>query len=68
MEKPLILEHEECVVLSYELYHTVSGIHILQLYFCFRNIRIVSNKSFIQEIILVKSPLEIVVLSLCFGF
>lgn len=67
MERPLILEHGEYIVLSHELYHTVSGIHILQLYFCFRNIRVVSNKSFVQEIILVKSPLETVVLPLCFG-
>lgn len=67
MEKPLILEHEEYIVLSHKLCHTVSGIHILQLYFCFRNIRIVHNKSFIQEIILVKSSLETVVLPLCFG-
>lgn len=62
MEKPLIWEYEEYIVLTHELYHTVLGIHILQLYFCFRKIRIVSNKSFILEIILVKSPLETVVL------
>lgn len=46
MGKALILEYDECLVLSHKLYHTVSGIHILQLYFCFRSIRIDSNKEF----------------------
>lgn len=45
---------------SHELYHIVSGIHIVQLHFCIGNSRIVSNKSFIQEMILVKGPLETV--------
>lgn len=45
-------------MVSHELYHAVSGIHVVELYFCVRNSRNVSNKSFVQEMILVKG---------CFG-
>lgn len=60
MEKPLNLEAGGVCTVSHELRHIVSGIHIVQLYFCVRNSTTVINKSFIQEMILVKGPLETV--------
>jgi len=45
---------------SHELHHVVSGIRIVQLYFCVRNSRTVSSKSFSRKMILVKGPLETV--------